>query len=386
MNKKEVSEIKKQFTPEHCAITRMCGCYVNGEREIVATTKDAFLSLPEEDEFKYFDIFKHTLSGTIGKNLLNMEFPLEQEKEGGTQDFLYRLRESELKEDGLLDELYEKIIGTYDYVGSYYIIVIFAAYDIPGRATDGTEMFDASDNVYRHILVSICPVVLSKPGLSFSSINNRMENRTRDWVVQPPTTGFLFPAFNERNSDIHSVLYYTKNPENMQPALIENVLGSTLPLSAGGQKETFNSILSDTLGDTCEYEVVKNIHETLNEMIEENKKAPEPLTLSKNEVKNILEQSGVSEEKIEVFNEEFAEIAGDEHATFVASNVASGRKFNIETPDVIIKVNPERADLVETREIDGRPCLVIVVDDHIEVNGLPVRATKHTASTDVESV
>ena len=94
MNKKEISEIKKQFTPDRCSITRICGCYVDGEKNKKTELKEAFLSLSEEESFKYFEIFKKTLSGTIGKNLINMEFPLEQEKEGGTQEFLLRLRGS----------------------------------------------------------------------------------------------------------------------------------------------------------------------------------------------------------------------------------------------------------------------------------------------------
>ena len=85
MNKKEVLEIRKQYKPESCSITRICGCYVNGNKEVIAKSKDAFLSLPDEEIFKYLTIFNQTLSGTIGKNLINMEFPLEQEMPGGTQ-------------------------------------------------------------------------------------------------------------------------------------------------------------------------------------------------------------------------------------------------------------------------------------------------------------
>lgn len=131
MNKKEVSEIKKQFKPENCCITRICGCYVDREKNKITELKNAFLAMPEEEMFKYFDIFKKTLSGNIGKNLINMEFPLEQEREGGTQEFLLRLRNSKLKDDGLIDTFYEKIIESYDCAENYYIILIHSVYDIP---------------------------------------------------------------------------------------------------------------------------------------------------------------------------------------------------------------------------------------------------------------
>ena len=326
MNKKEISEIKKQFTPENCSLTRICGCYVDGEKNKKTELKEAFLSLSEEEMFKYFEIFRKSLSGTIGKNLMNMEFPLEQETEGGTQHFLMKLRESKLTDDALVESFYDKIIENYDYPENYYIILIHAVYDVPGKTKDGLEMEDASDTVYEHILCSICPVNLTKAGLTYNAQTNNIEDRIRDWFVEAPVKGFLFPAFQDRAADVHNVLYYTKKPEELQPYFVEHVLGSTTPLTAGDQKTTFQAIVSDTLGEDSNYEVVRNIHDNLNEMIEQAKEEPEPLELSKPDVKKL----------------------------------------------VVVKVNPERADLVETREIDGRRCLVIAIDDHLEVNGIEI--------------
>ncbi len=376
MNKKEILEIRKQFTPANCAITRIVGCYVDHEKNKKMESKSAFLSLPEEEAFKYFDIFKKTLSGTIGKNMLNMEFPIDQEMPGGNQEFLMKLKGSRLEDDMLLEEFYDKVIATYDYAENYYIIVIHANYDIPGRSSDGIEMYDASDEVYEFILCSICPVALSKAGLSYNAQENCIQDRIRDWVVDKPDKGFLFPAFNDRSTDLHNILYYTKKSEDLQPEMIEQLLGARMPMSAETQKETFQMIIEDTLGEDGDYETVRSIHETLTDMIEEHKEEPEPLALSKTDVKKVFEQSGVPAEKMEDFDKNFEETAG-EKASLLASNIVDTRKFNIETPDIIIKVNPDRADLVETRMIDGRQCLVIAVDDHIEVNGINVRTIKH---------
>ena len=225
MNKKEVSEIKKLFTPAGCAITRICGCYVDAEKNKRTELKEAFLSLPEEEAFKYFTIFKSAMSGTLGKNLINMEFPLHTEEPGGTQEFLLRLKDSELKDDALLEEFYDKVIEHYDYGENYYIVLIHCAYDIPAKTSDGIEMFDASDYVYSFIQCSICPVKLSKEGLSYNPLTNTIENRNRDWLVEAPDLGFLFPAFNDRNTDIHSLLYYSKNAEELKTELIDEVLG-----------------------------------------------------------------------------------------------------------------------------------------------------------------
>ena len=373
MTKQEVTEIKKLLTPKKCSITRICGCYVDGEKNKKTELKQAFLALPEEEMFKYFEILRKTLSGTIGKNLLTLEFPLASEETGGTQDFLLRLRDSKLKDDILLDEFYDRIIDNYEYVGNYLIIIVHDVYDVPGRTRDGIEMEDASDEVYEYILACICPVELSKPGLSYNAVENTFQNRIRDWVVGLPDTGFLFPAFNDRGSDIHSTLYYSKDPEELKDGLVEQLLGCPLPLSAGNQKETFQTLVEETLGDDCEFEAVKTIHEKLNEMAEEHKDEPQPLMLDKNEVKTILAGSGVSNERLAQFDRQYDETAGESTALF-ASNVMNTRTFEVKTPDVVIKVNPERTDLVETKVIDGRECLVIQLGGSVEVNGITVRA------------
>ena len=384
MNKKEISEIKKQFTPAHCAITRICGCYVDGDKEKKTQIKEMFLSLPEEEMFKYFDIFRKTLSGSLGKNLVNMEFPKETEDFGGTQAFLMSLRESQLTDPNLLNEFYDKIIASYDYGEHYLILLIHSVYDVPGKTTDGLTMDDASDEVYDHILCSICPVKLSKPGLSYQVETNEFHDRIRDWIVEMPEHGFLFPAFNDRSTDIHNILYYTKNPEDLKTGFIDEMLGCVMPLTAKTQKEAFHSLIEDTLGTDCDFEAVKNIHDTLYEMIEEQKEEPNPVVLDKTDLKNILVDSGVKEEKLETFDRYCEEVL-ENTAPMMATNIANVRKFEVKTPDVTVQVNPARSDLVETMLIDGRPCLVIAINDAVQVNGIPVRVPLgNTTSEDMD--
>lgn len=372
MIKQEVNEIKRLYTPSNCSITRICGCYVDGEKNKKTEFKEAFLSLPEEEIFKYFELLRKTLSGSIGKNLLNLEFPLSSEEEGGTQEFLLRLRESKLKDDALLEEFYDKVIASYEYVGNYLILLIHDAYDVPGKTSDGLTMDDASDSVYDYILCCICPVNLSKPGLSYNSETNEFHNRIRDWIVELPEIGFLFPSFNDRCADIHGTLYYSKNPEEPHSEFVDNILGAVLPLTAGSQRETFQSLIEETLGDEAEYEVVKSIHENLTEMIEEHKEIPEPLMLDKHQVKNLFEKSGVEEEKLADF-EKIYDAAAGERTSLLVDNVANTRTFEVKTPDVVVKVNPDRADLVNTMMLEGKRCLVIEINDHVEVNGITIR-------------
>lgn len=372
MNKKEVSEIKKLMAPDRSAITRICGCYVDGEKRKKTELKEAFLSLSQEEMFKYFEIFRKTLSGTIGKNLINLDFPLDQEFEDGTQKFLLRLRDSQLKDDALLEEFYNKIIEFYYYGENYYIILIHGAYDIPKRGSDNIEMEDASDSVYEYLLCSICPVKLSKAGLCYNTQNNTIEERVRDWIVEVPDCGFLFPAFHDRNADIHSMLYYSKNAKELQDSFIQNLLGCIAPLTAVNQKESFNTLLEETLKEQCNFETVRTIHEKIAEEMKEQENSA-PVTLNRNEVKKILEHAANTD--IEDFDQAFEESVG-ESSELLASNITNTQKFEIKTPEVTIKVAPDRTDLVETKLIDGVPCLVIQITDQIEVNGVRVNALK----------
>lgn len=373
MNKKEIAEIKKQLTPDRCAISRICGCYVDGEKNIITSFRDTFLALPEEEIFKYFEIFRKTLSGTIGKNLLNMEFPLETEKENGTQYRLLALRESELKDDALLNQFYREITESFYYPGNYLILLIHGAYDVPGKASDKLEQFDASDEVYTYMMVCICPVSLAKPALSYDAQEKCFHNRIRDWVVEMPLFGFLFPAFNDRSSDIHSLLYYTKDGNDLHEDVSDRILGCALPLAASDQKDVFTDLIEDSLGETCDFEMVQSIHMQLYDIKEEQKDSPDPISLSRSEVKNLLEMAGAGVEQVARFDERFDEVAG-ENEQFLLSNIASTRKFEVKTPDVVIHVSPDRSDLIEERMIDGRRCLVIPVTDEVQVNGIRVRS------------
>ena len=372
MTRKELNEIKSQYTLEDCGILRLCGCYVDGERNKITQFNENFLNLPEEEKHKYFDIFKKTLSGTPGKNLVDMKFNVDAYADEGARTFLMNLRDSGLKDDRLLDEFYDRIINNYSYVGNYLILLINQMYDIPAVTTDNIEMEDASDEVYSYILCSICHVNLSKPGLGYDEEDNNFHDKKQNHMVDVPDVGFLFPAFNKRSADEDMTLFYTKDVSEFEDGLIDCLLDCAVPLPAKQQKETFTSLVSEALGEEADLEVVKNIHENLEQIIEEKKQeSPAPVMLDKTEMKDLLEKSGVKEEKLENFEEHF-EMAAGEHGKLVASNVSSGKKFEVKTPDVVIKINSDKTDIVSTQIIDGRQCLVIQIDERLEVNGISV--------------
>lgn len=375
MIRKEINEIKGLFTKEECNIKRLRGCYVDGDKNKVTRIDELFLNLPEEEQHKYFEIFKKCLTGTPGRNLVEMEFNEGAYDEGQARAGLLKLRESELLEDELLENFYDKVIASFDYVGNFLILIINQTYDIPLITDDNLELDDASEEVFNYILCCVCPVNLSKPGLTYDEEQNNFHNLDRSYMVELPEVGFLFPAFNLRSEDTDRILLYSKSTDEFQDAFISNILDCRIPMPATAQKETFQTIVAETLGNDCDIETVKNIHENLTEMIQEKKGLPEVAALNKEEVKTVFERSGVSQEKIQAFEDNYEkhfEKESEEEQKFLAANIMPSKKFEIKTPDVVVKINSDKTDLVETTFIEGNQYLLIRIDEGLEVNGIPV--------------
>ncbi|MBO4374068.1 MAG: DUF4317 domain-containing protein [Lachnospiraceae bacterium] len=382
MTKSEINEIKKQFTIDGCTIDRICGCYVNNEKEKMCVSTDSFLALPDEEMHKYFDILKKSLSGTEGKNLLHMFFETSDETEGSSHKLLQELRKSALKDEELVGTFFDRVIESYDTVEKYYIVLVHASYDVPQIGTDQIMTDDASETVFDYIMCSICPVRLTKAALGYIPDEKRIGERARDWVVADPEKAFMFPLFSDRAADIHGLLYYSKKSDDLMESFTEGIFGLKMPVSADEQAEVFNSVITKTLGDDVSFETVKDIHENVSVMLRQYDDPQEPLSFGRDDVKKLFEKSGVRDEDMKDFVNKYEvavretledEEADAEDTRIRAANITGTKKFDIKTPDVVIRVNPERTDLISTRVIDGRQCIVIAVNDRVEVNGISCR-------------
>ncbi|WP_036606966.1 DUF4317 domain-containing protein [Oribacterium sp. P6A1] len=377
MDKKSVSEIKsKCFNKNDCRIDRMRACYVNEEKEKISTFHDMFLQLEEQERAKYCELFKRSMSGKFGRNLFNVEFPVPEEMEGGHQEFLYRLQKSELKDDGLVEQLFDKIIGSYSYPGKYLIILTHGVYDIPMKLKDQTVLDDASEYVYSFILCTICPVELLREGLCYDVNAQTFLSRTDDWAVKNPETAFLFPAFNFRNTDIHNSLYFTRHPEERHEEIPLDILGAELSRTEKDQQHVFREIIETTLSGDCTFETVRNISEEINEMIRENsndKESDDHVELGKGDMRRLLASNGATEEQLNQFERIYDEAVGDDNSPLVAENIQDQKHLVVKSLTMKLDVKSENADLVETRVIDGREYLLIPIADDIEVNGIKIR-------------
>ncbi|WP_300386529.1 DUF4317 domain-containing protein [Clostridium sp.] len=318
MRKKDILELKKRFKKDNCTFSKMCGCYVNGEKHTILKFRETFLNLDEDEYFKYLEIAKKVLSGTLGNNILELNFPTNEDLINEKQISLMQLKNSQLKDDSLLDDFYEMIIDNYDYTGNFLILVFHDAYDVITKTKDNAKI-DESEEVYEYVLCAICPVSLSSPGLRHFEEENKIKARVRDWVVDSPTNGFVFPAFIDRSSDVNSIMYYTKNPKDTHPELMENALGCYSKQTATVQKETFQSIIKDSFStdEKKADKIFMDIQENLNTMIDEyneiyDDKDSEPITLTKNTIENLLIESGVPKELTTEIEKSYVESFGDD--------------------------------------------------------------------------
>jgi len=370
MVQKEIAEIKKILTNTDCCIHKLAGCYIDANKEMHIIPHGKFLVLPEDEQHKYFDLIKKGLSGRPGKNLVNLEFNKEAGKTVHNRDTLMELLDSELKDETLLEKYFESIKTSYDYVDNYYIMVLYGIYDVPGQTTDGIGMDDASDVVYKFNLTLICPMKPSKAGLIYNPVDNSLENAMRNMMVEPPMHGFLFPAFNDRATDIHSVLYYTKKPSELNDGLLDDVLGCVVPATAGQQNEMFINAIEAV--DEMTFDKAKAIYSNIREREIELKDAPEENVVDKNDTARILEESGFEEEEIATFKKNFDEQT-EVNGKVLLSNVFEGsNKLKIKSGKTEVSLPMEFTDYVEVRKIDGKNCIVIEINDELMVNGVKV--------------
>ena len=370
---KEIGEIRRHLRRDRSSITHLYGCYVNDAKEIVTEFQQSVALMPENESDKYFSLLRRTLSGAIGKNLIDITFRTAQVADSPEHKLLMDLRESQLKDEEKRQELYRKIMDSLVLEGSYLILLAYDSYDVPFKSRDDTLQQDNAEEVYRYLLCTICPVKQTKANLHYVPEEKLFHDGGMLNTVSAPLLGFLFPAFDQRSTNIYNALYYTHDIKQSQEELIQSVFNTPVPKPADEQKKTFEALLTTALGEECSLDVVQTVHEQLCQRIELHKesKVPEPLLISKEDVTQVLSSCGVAEEHLAKFSVDYDAAFGFE-AELHPKNIIDDKHFELKTPDVVIKVDPTRSDLVETRTIGGVKYILICADENVEVNGVNI--------------
>lgn len=373
MNSKELGEIRRRIRPERSAIRHIYGCYVNGAKEIISYVDESMGLMSKEESEEYLTLLRKSLSGTLGRSLMEISFATKQVMDSDEHRLLSALRRTKLEDAALRDEFYKCVIGALDMEDSNYLILLANDnYDVPHRGKDGQYIEDG-DSVFNYILCCICPVKSGKAALGFSSDENRFHSCAVNQIVSSPELGFMFPAFDDRAANIYAALFYSRSAEVIHQEFIDAVFRTDVPMSPVRQREAFSEALSAALEQECSYGVVQSVHEQLSERIELHResKDPEQLRITVDEVADILESSGMSAERAGSFAEKCGEEFGKD-AELTPMNIIDAKHFEVCTPEVTVKVDPKYSALISTRVIDGRRYILIPADGGVEVNGISV--------------
>ncbi len=378
MNQKELNEIRRRWKLDRNAINTIYGCYVNSAKEIISEF-DTSLGLMSHDEAEmYLNVLKKALSGTLGKNLIDIEFATAQVSGSEEHTMLMKLKKELLHDDEARKALFNRIIEslTLEDESGYLILLAADAYDVPYHGKDGALQEDGGE-VFKYFVCCICPVKSAVAALGYDAERGEFHSCTAGQTVASPVLGFMFPCFDGRATNIYNALYYTSKPAELHQELIDAVFHTPAVMSAPAQKDAFGAAISDALESACSYDVVQSVHEQIRTRIAEHKESKEPdaLELTINEVGTMLKDSGLDEEKVESFRGKCEKEFGSD-AMLNPNNIIDAKKFRIETPDIKISVAPESSCFIETRVISGRKYILIPADAGVEVNGINVNITE----------
>ena len=373
MNEKEVGEIRRHLRRDRSNMTAIYGCFVNDNKEIIAEYRASIGIMSENESDKYYAILRKALSGAVGKNLIDLTFKTSQVAGSPEHKLLMDLRECKLQDDALRQSLYQKMMESIVMEGNYLILLGCDTYDVPFKSKDDFQQNDSSDESYTYLICAVCPVKQTKPNLHYVPEEKTFHDGAMNQPVSAPEVGFLFPAFDNRSTNIYNALYYTRNTKENQDALIEALFNTPVPKPAAEQKKCFEALLTTSLGKECSMDVVQTVHEQLCERMALHKesKVPDPLLVDKQVFKDVLTGCGVSEASVSKFSVQYDETFGFE-AELHPKNIIDSKHFEIHTPDIAIKIDPTRTDLVETRVIGGVKYIMINADEDVEVNGVSI--------------
>lgn len=377
MLQKEINEIRRHLTAERCCVSKLYGCFVNQQKEIISRTESSLALMPQGEKDKFISLMRKTLSGGLGKNLTNITFSTSQVTDSEEHKLLMKLRETSLCDEESREKLFAKIIENISLEGNYIILIASDTYDVPFKTSDENSTGLDSTEVFSYILCAICPVKESKSELAYMAEEKEFHSFIMPQIISNPEVGFMFPAFDDRSSNIYNALFYVKNTANVQDSLIDILFKTVPPMSVPEQKEVFTNALTQSLENECSFDVVQSMHEQICERIVQHKesKDPAPIDFTANDVGNMLKYSGVPDEKIQAFCEKCDNDFGKD-ASLIPTNIIESKKFEVVTPQVKITVDPEYTYVVETRIIDGRKYLLIPADDSVAVNGINIKIPK----------
>lgn len=372
MNKKEVSEIKKNLSDDSgfFTINSVLTAFIDTDKKVRVCKVRPYTEILSDELDVIRDTLKKVLSTSVGKSFIEYQIPNEQYDQDGIQPLLYNLVKEKFQDDELVENFVNRVAQNIDYTPSFAIISAHCTYTV--RVKNKNNDFNEDNTLdYNFMLTAFCQAELSDMGLVFSQDELSKKDNTEFVVSKSANDGFLYPTFSDRSPDVNAIMYYTKTYKKPNLSIIEDILGCEFIMSAQSEKAEFQNILKTVVGDDLNYNVITSVNDKIKEIIDFNKNDTETTTIDKSRLKNILHEVGVDNEKLLALDTVY-ETSMDKNS-FTASNIVD-TKTVISTPEITVNILQEGVQKIHTSNINGRRCIVIDVDDpSVEINGLPTK-------------
>lgn len=386
MNKKELNEIKKQLKYENEAlylkgIQEGYGRCNDGEPVVRFTRLINGETLEKEEGELFFDIFKKSLSGTYGKNLIEYGFDRNIPESKALQETFFAYKDGSLLIKEQFEQLVKDLLVKGDYRNPVYITAGIFEYAAPAL-NKNNEILE-ENSVFRFMIVAISEAKLTEIGLYYNHETNEVQRKVNDemQIVTPPLDAFLYPSFSGRASDVNHFLYHAKSAKKPNIDLIEDYFHIPFVSSAPEQSEGFAKVIADIFPNGMDTKTALKFHENLSDYIDENNNEESMMMMDKTRIKDLLVASGAPDENMRFFDSSFSKILEDQEVAAV--NLMETGKVSFKAPSISISVRDDALEYVKTKTIDGHPCLVIEMNDGLEISGLPANLLTPTKTVHV---
>ncbi|MEH6947088.1 DUF4317 domain-containing protein [Bacillus sp. JJ634] len=379
MNKKDIANIRKQFKVDNdhlMNIREIFNVYVRKESgEIYHHISQPFQMLEQEAQELFLANFKKVLTGQLDAKLFKLKF--QRDVEGSTQMILFEGLQAETTEDWKENmlQIVGKMFAHAAYEFDTVVTFIRGEYRKPTRKRDLESGEGGDDAVYSNefILCSLNKTDQPKKTLVFDYIEREFKsNNLFDPIVnlESPLSGFLFPAFNDNAADVNHILYCAGKANQPDERFIAEVLNCEDIITAAEDKDGFEQILKNVIGDEVDSRVISNVYEEIDKMVQENKEneESEPPTLDYRDIERILEVSGVENVDTAKVEHAFKAVVDDEKHEFKASSLLP-KLIKINTKVADVSVSPKDLKNIKYIMYQGKRCLLVEIDEDVIVEG-----------------
>lgn len=205
INRDDMLELTRRMTPSRTCFDRVAGAYINDMGEIEDTFNIHFGKLSGGEKARNLALAKSVPFSKTNDQLKEYAFPKSMKVPGTMWQLLQGIQQCGLKNDELMEVLYEQMADGYPVDHEFAVFVFHGVYDVPLKAKDKESLWE-SEEIYDFIICTISPM-------------------KGEYEPDEPVFGFLYPAFSDRSADRDKIDIFHKNPAYVEDGLMYKLIG-----------------------------------------------------------------------------------------------------------------------------------------------------------------